>query len=87
MTKDIKDMTDAELEAHIGDCARLLQHEYEAGNREAADSWRQAMEQAIKARSPAQVARMEQARGLGTCETFVHMAERDLPAFLRRQAA
>lgn len=82
-----KDMSDAEREAHIVDCGRLMEKEMDAGNREAALGWLQAMQEAIKSRSSAQVARMEAARGLEPCETFVELAALDLPALLRRQAA
>lgn len=43
LTTDPKDMTEAEREAHIGDCGRLIESEMAAGNREAAMSWLQDM--------------------------------------------
>jgi len=64
-------LSDTEREAHIKDCGRLMQEaiqRYEqSGNfhyRADADAWRILMERAIKGRSPEQVARMEQERGL-----------------------
>lgn len=88
LTTDPKDMTEAEREAHIGDCGRLVESEMKAGNREAAMSWLQAMEEAIKTRTPEQVARLEAERGLlpEPCY-FNDQAGRDVPAMLRRQAA
>lgn len=87
------DMTDTELERHIQDCGRLMLAAMEAGNREEAEGWLQAQNQAIAQCSPAQVARMEAARGLGpsgqSCY-FDSMGEthrEQLPFFLRRQAA
>lgn len=62
----------AELERHIEDCAWLMERAYarfEAsgcfGDRGEADRWRVLRDAAVKARSPAQVARMEAERGLG----------------------
>ena len=52
-------MTDAEREAHIKDCGRLMQKAYSEGNRQEAEQWMQAQKEAIKGRSAAQVARME----------------------------
>lgn len=86
-TTDNKEMSDAEREAHILDCGRLMEKEMDAGNREAALDWLQAQNMAINARSAAQVARMEADHGLLPSETFDHLAERDLPALLRKQAA
>ena len=64
-------MTDADRELHITDCGRLMQEamaRYEESNnfhdRADADAWRMLMERAIKARSPVQVLRMEQERGI-----------------------
>lgn len=81
-------MTELELEEHIGDCGRLVESEMKAGNREAAMSWLQAMEEAIKTRTPEQVARLEAERGLlpEPCY-FNDQAGRDVPAMLVRQAA
>lgn len=39
-----------ELEAHIASCGHLMVSEYEAGNRESAENWLQAMYEAIRAR-------------------------------------
>ena len=85
---DPKTMTEEEREAHIGDCGRLVESEMKAGNREAAMSWLQAMQEAIKTRTPEQVARLEAERGLlpEPCY-FNDQAGRDVPAMLRRQAA
>jgi uncharacterized protein (DUF2384 family) len=52
-------MTDQEREAHIKDCGRLMQKAYAEGNREEARQWMQAQAEAIRGRSPAQIARME----------------------------
>lgn len=87
MLTNPKDMSDAEREQHIHDCGRLMLEAMAAGNREEAEGWLQAQNAAIAARSPAQVARMEAAIGLGPSETFVHLAEQDVPALVRRQAA
>lgn len=64
-------LTDAERERHIKHCGELMelamQRWYETGDfghRGEADRWRILMEEAIKSRSPAQVARMEAERGL-----------------------
>ena len=64
MTKDPKDMTDAEREAHIHDCGRLMLEAMAANNRQEAEGWLQAQNMAIASRSPAQVQRMEAERGL-----------------------
>jgi hypothetical protein len=71
MDQSIRLMTDAERELHIKDCGDLMQAamvRYEESNnfhdRADADSWRILMERAIKARSPEQVALMEQERGI-----------------------
>lgn len=64
-------MTDTERERHIADCGKLMQAamaRYQQSSDLAdlgdAHHWRMAMEEAIKGRSAAQVARMEQERGL-----------------------
>lgn len=81
-------MTDAEREAHIADCGRLMLEAMAANNREEAEGWLQAQNQAIASRSPAQVARMEAERGLQYEPCYFHeKAGEDLPALLRRQAA
>ncbi len=71
MDQSIRPMSDAERELHIKDCGDLMQAamvRYEESNnfhdRADADSWRILMERAIKARSPEQVALMEQERGI-----------------------
>jgi len=80
------EMSDQELENHIKSCAALLEQEMGDGNRTEALEWMQKMNDAIRLRSPAQVAKMEAERGLNTC--FFHdQAGRDLPAMLKRQAA
>lgn len=59
---------DEELEMHIASCWQMVTQEYEAGNREGADYWRLAAQEAQKLRSPEQVARMEAEQGLdGSC--------------------
>jgi hypothetical protein len=64
-------MSDQEREAHIKACGVLMedamQRYYETGDfghRGEADRWRLLMQEAIKGRSPEQVKRMEQERGL-----------------------
>lgn len=52
-------MTDQEREDYIKACGDRMRKAYEAGNREDAELWLQAQNQAIKDRSPDQVARME----------------------------
>lgn len=67
-------MTDPELELHIADLGRLIVKAYAEGDRAAAVAWSNARTAAIMARSPAQVARMEEERGLGPCQ-FTVMGE------------
>lgn len=85
------ELTDDEREAHIRDCGKRMQEAYNAGNKQEAEYWMLAQNQAIAARSPEQVKRMEIARGLaGTSCFFDTQGELDrdtLPAILRRQAA
>jgi hypothetical protein len=69
-------MTDAELEQHITDLGRLILKAMADGDRAAAVAWSNARTAAIMARSPAQVARMEEERGLGPCQ-FTVMGEAD----------
>ncbi len=64
-------MTDEEREEHIQSCGRLMEAAMERWERDGlivdrgdADRWHLLMVEAIKARSPAQVARMERERGL-----------------------
>jgi hypothetical protein len=52
-------MTDAEREAHIADCGRLMQKAYSEGDPAAARRWLEMQNEAIRARTPRQVARME----------------------------
>ena len=72
-------MNDAELEQHIADLGRLILKAMAEGDRPAAVAWSNARTAAIMARSPAQVARMEEERGLGPCQ-FTVAAERDRAA-------
>jgi hypothetical protein len=51
--------TDAEREAHIADCGRLMQKAYSEGDPAAARRWLEMQNEAIRARTPRQVARME----------------------------
>lgn len=69
-------MTDPELELHITDLGRLIVKAYADGDRAAAVAWNNARTAAIMARSPAQVARMEEERGLAPCQ-FTVMGEAD----------
>lgn len=64
-------MSDAELESHISSCTYLMERayaDYEAtgcfSDRGEADRWRVLRDEAVKARSPAAVRRMENERGL-----------------------
>jgi hypothetical protein len=64
-------VSDDELEQHIQHCTHLMElayGRYEAtgcfSDRGEADRWRLARDEAVKARSPAQVAKMERERGL-----------------------
>jgi hypothetical protein len=52
-------MTDAEREDYIKDCGLRMEHAYACGNRQAAEQWLQAQNEAIKGRSAAKVAAME----------------------------
>lgn len=68
---------DEELEMHIASCWQMVTQEYEAGNRQGADYWRQAAQEAQKLRSPEQVARMEAEQGLNAPCFFAVSGERD----------
>lgn len=72
-------MNDAELEQHIADLGRLILKAMGDGDRAAAVAWSNARTAAIMARSPEQVARMEEERGLGPCQ-FTVMGEADRAA-------
>ena len=76
-------MTDPELEQHIADLGLLIERAMAEGDRAAAVAWAAARADAIKARSPQQVARMEEERGLGPCQ-FTVMGEADRVAAGRR---
>lgn len=52
-------MTDAEREAHITDCGRLMKKAYDEGDMELARHFLALETDAIRARTPRQVARME----------------------------
>jgi hypothetical protein len=52
-------MNDQEREDFIKACGDRMRKAYEAGNREDADLWLQAQNEAIRGRSAAQVARLE----------------------------
>ena len=52
-------MIDQEREDYIKACGDRMLKAYEAGNREDADLWLQAQNEAIRGRSAAQVARLE----------------------------
>lgn len=71
---------DDELEMHIASCWQLVTQEYEAGNRESADNWRQAAEEAQKMRSPEQVKKMEDEMGLGPACYFTQAGQDDRKA-------
>lgn len=52
-------MTDVEREAHIVDCGRLMKKAYDEGDLAGARLWLALETEAIRARTPRQVARME----------------------------
>lgn len=52
-------MTDSEREAHIADCGRLMKKAYDEGDHAGARRWLELQNEAIRARTPRQVARME----------------------------
>lgn len=85
----MKPMSDDELEAHIKHCGHLMELEMDRGNRESALNWLQAMQEAIKARSPAQVQRMEQELMQRIHEPcyFTTKGDEDRIWLLERQAA
>lgn len=58
------DSSDDELEHHITDLGRLIERAMADGDRASAVRWSNERTEAIKSRSPAQVARMEQEKGL-----------------------
>ena len=60
-------MTDAELEQHIADLGRLIEKAYAEGDRASAVAWNEARTAAHKARSQAQIERMEAEQGLAPC--------------------
>lgn len=60
-------MTDHELELHIADLGRLIQRAFAEGDRAGARAWAKARADAIAARSPEQVQRMEREHGLEPC--------------------
>jgi predicted RNA-binding Zn ribbon-like protein len=69
--KGLCGMSDTELERHIQDCGWLMEDAMrrwcetgDFGYRGEASRWKVLMEEAIKSRSPEQVARMERERGL-----------------------
>ena len=55
----IADLSDAELEQHILDCGRHFLKAHGEGDTGAARQWLTAQAEAVRSRSPAQVARME----------------------------
>ena len=64
-------LSDEELEAHIEHCTHLMELAYERwqqggcfSDRGEADRWRMLRDEAIRSRSPAQVAKMTEAAGL-----------------------
>jgi len=77
---DFATTADDELELHITTCWQMVTQEYEAGNREGADYWRLAAQEAQKLRSPEQVARMEVEQGLNAPCFFAVSGERDRAA-------
>jgi hypothetical protein len=71
---------DDELEMHIASCWQMVTREYESGNREGADYWRLAAQEAHRLRSPEQVARMEAEQGLNAPCFFYEAGVRDMEA-------
>jgi hypothetical protein len=55
----VRELGDDELEAHIGDCARLSEKAMAEGDHDAAVTWAERMYEAIRSRSPAAIARRE----------------------------
>ena len=80
-------MTDEELELHISDCARLMERAVYEGNRAEAEQFRRDMYEAIKSRSPAQVAKLEAKRGLSPGCYFLEAGEADALALMQSNAA
>lgn len=71
LSAEVHALTDDERERHIHSCAVLMEqamqrwHDHgDFADRGEADRWRLLMQEAIKGRSAAQVARMERERGL-----------------------
>ncbi len=69
--KPLSALSDSELEAHIEHCTHLMELAYDRyeqtscfGDHGEATRWMRLRDDAIRARSPAQVRRMEAARGL-----------------------
>lgn len=67
-------MNDAELEQHIADPGRLVVKAYAEGDTATARAWMEARTEAIKSRTPEQVAALETRLGLAPCQ-FTVMAE------------
>ena len=58
------DSDDAELEFHIRDLGDLMLQAYGRGDRAAADHWLKLQAEAIAGRTPGQVLKLEQEKGL-----------------------
>lgn len=67
-------MTNAELELHIADLGRLMEKAYAEGDTATARAWMDARTEAIKSRTPEQVAALETRLGLAPCQ-FTVMGE------------
>lgn len=80
------DSCDDELEHHISSCWQMVTKEYEAGNREGADYWRLAAQEAQKLRSPEQVKKMEDEMGLGPAPCFFTEAGQEARAGIEAQS-
>jgi hypothetical protein len=80
-------LSEEELEAHIGDCARLMEQAVYTGNRVEAEQYRRDMYAAIGMRSPEQIRRMEIERGLADPCYFLEQGARDAQAGQGRRAA
>lgn len=74
-------MNDFELEQHISDLGRLIEKAYAEGDRASAVAWSDARTAAINARSPDQVARMEEDY-FGACgdRDRLHVLAQGMPA-------
>jgi len=64
MTEAARTLSDAELELHIVDCGKQFLKAHSNGDEEGMRHWLNTEVEAVRQRSPEQVARMERALGL-----------------------